>query len=282
MGYFLTVIMGADEGRSHTIEGDQVVVGRSPSAQFVLADESVGWEHAVVARVDGKWTVNNLSAAGTRVRGKKITAPTRLAPQDEVELSPTCRLLFAEEQDASDRPSPGVLIAVGALLVLLIGVGAAYAVYAFSSTTNRPITPNHWRNAYVLLDSRLEQWTASGKMPPRALLLFRNAWRLEQVSDWVNSASNWEELNSLLLTQRESTITDDNLTLSESASPTQKALHVLMGYDRTAHATDFEWDTNNSYADALVWFARKRSTITRQLADDTGQSGKKKKKKGSK
>lgn len=282
MGYFLTVIMGSDEGRSHTIEGDQAVVGRSPSAQFVLADEGVGWEHAVIARVDGKWTVNNLSAAGTRVRGKKITAPTRLAPQDEIELSPTCRLVFAEEADATDRPSAGVLIAVGALLVLLIGIGAAYAVYAFSSTANRPITPNHWRAAYVLLDARLDRWAAAGKMPPRSLQLFRNAWRLEQVSDWVNSASNWEEMNSLLLTQREPSLTEDNLTMSESASPTQKALNVLMGYDRSGHATDFEWDTDNSYADALVWFARKRSAITRQLAEDTGQAGKKKKKKGSK
>lgn len=279
MGYFLTVIMGADEGRSHVIEGEQVLVGRSPSAQFVLADESVGWEHAVISRADGKWTVNNLAAAGTRLRGKKITAATRLNAQDEIELSPTCRLIFSEEQSAAERPSTGVLIVVGALLLVLIGSGAAYAVYAFSSSAARPITAGHWRAASVALDQRLDQWTASAQMPPRSLLLFRNAWRLEQVNDWVGAATNWEELNSLLLTQREPTITEDNLTLSESASNTSKALNVLMGYDRTASPNDFEWSTDNSYADALVWFVRKRATIARQTADDTGQSGKKKKKK---
>jgi hypothetical protein len=280
MGYYLTVIMGTDEGRSLTIEDEQVMIGRSPSAQFVMGDESVAWEHAVVAREDGKWTVNNLAAAGTRVRGKKITAPTRLAPQDEIELSPTCRLMLVEQQDATDRPSPGVLIAIAALLVLLIGAGAAYAVYAFSSSAPRPITPTHWRNAYVKLDERLDHWTTQGSMPPRALQLFRNGWRLEQVHDWMGATRNWQELNSLLLTQRDSGITGDDLTMSESASESQKALNVLMGYDRTAQATDFEWATDNSYADALVWFARKRSTITRQMAEETGQTGKKKKKKG--
>ncbi len=277
MGYYLTVIMGTDEGRSHTIEGDQAVIGRSPSAQFVLGDESVGWEHAVVALTDGKWTVNNLAAAGTRVRGKKITAPTRLAPQDEVELSPTCRLQFAEEQDTSGRPSAGVVIAVGALLLLLVGVGAAYAVYAFSSTVSRPITPIHWRNASILIDGRLDEWSSNGKMPPRAILLFRNAWRLEQVTDWSGAARNWEELNSLMLTQREPTVTEDDLTMSESASATPKALNILMEYDKSGHPRDFEWDNDNSYADALVWFARKRSAITRQLALEADPKGKKKK-----
>lgn len=281
MGYYLTVIMGSDQGRSFTIEDDQVVIGRSPSAQFVLADESVAWEHAVVKKDDGKWTLNNLSAAGTRVRGKKIAAPTRLLPEDEIELSPTCRLKFAEEVVAREGPPIAVLILVGVLLLALLGAGATYAVYAFAAPGARPITDAHWRAAYVRLDERIDAWTTTGQMPPRAQLLFRNAWRLEQIADWSDATGNWAELNSLLLTERQPTLTGDELTLSESASPTQKALNVLMGYDRTAQATDFEWATDNAYADALVWFTRKRATITRQFME-AEQRANQKKKKGSK
>lgn len=276
MGYYLTVISGADEGQTFLIEEDEVVIGRSPSAQFVLKDESVAWEHAVIRRENGKCVINNLSAAGTRLRGKKITTPTRLLSQDEIELSDSCRLLLVEEAESSGRPSALVLIVAGLALVLLLGAGAAYAVYAFSQPVTRAVTPAHWRAAYTRLDDRLEQWTSRGYITPRALVLYRNAWRLEQVSNFHDAASNWEELNSLLLTQRSPDLTIDDLTMAESASPTQKALNVYMGYDPSATPFDYEWATDDAAADALVWFVRKRSVMVRAQATEAGQTGKKK------
>lgn len=276
MAYYLTVISGADEGRSCEVEGDQVLIGRSPQAQFPLKDDSIAWEHAVVRRENGRVLIDNLAAGGTRVRGKRITTPTRLAPEDEIELSPTCRLLFIEQRTA-ERPPTLAIVMAAIVLVLLIGGAGAYAYVSLSKPGAKPMTTAHWRTAYTRLGARFDQWSAQGLVPERALARYRNAWRLEQVGLFADAATNWEELNSILLTLSAPAVTGDDLTMAESASHTQRALNVIMGYDPSARHTDFEWNRDDAYADALVWFVRKRAVIARKAAQDAGQTGKKKK-----
>lgn len=275
MGYYLTVISGPDEGRTWALEEASVMIGRSPSAGFVLQCESVAWEHALVEVKDGGVTISNLAAGGTRVRGKRISAPTRLSPQDEIELSPECRLLMAEEQTAA-KPPVALIAVVALLLVGLIGFGGVYAYSTLTDEGQRPISVLHWRRGYARLDQRLDMWATRDEVPGRALQLFRNAWRLEQVKAYNGATRNWEELNSILLTHI-SPVTGDDKTMSESASGNAKALNVIMGYDRRTPSTDYEWNTDNAYADALVWFVRKRAAITRKLAADAADAGKKKK-----
>jgi len=61
---------------------------------------------------------------------------------------------------------------------------------------------------------------------------------------------------------------DENRTFAEIAGPTAKTLGVIMGWDKTVTSTDFEWSTDEAYADALVWFVRNRATKSRKRAGD--------------
>ncbi|MDX2116001.1 MAG: FHA domain-containing protein [Planctomycetota bacterium] len=266
MAYYLTVASGPDQGRSILVSEGEVLIGRSPSAHLQLKDPAISWEHAVARIEDGRLVLRNLSALGTKIRGKRISTDTRLAAEDEVELTEATRLLVVAEQAESGATLSPLAIVLIALLLLGVSGGGVAAVLMMESSSDPPVTARHWRQGYVRLLERMEQWQVQGSMPQRAVELFRNAWRLEQVSINTRAARQWEELNSMFLTLTAPELTGDQLTLAESAGSTSKALNVIMGWDQKANASDFEFNTTDAYADALVWFVRKRAEITRKAA----------------
>ena len=163
MAFYLSVIGGADEGRSFRLDTGDYIIGRSPSAKVILKEESVAWEHALL-KVDGvKLTVQNLSAAGTKVKGRKIAEPTRLASHDEIQLSDNCRLLVEQRMSGSGQVSPFLL---GLLLVLLLIIVAfGFKQLSAGGVAERPMEPQHWRQAYTRIVDRVEHWTQLGYFP---------------------------------------------------------------------------------------------------------------------
>ena len=92
MAYFLTITHGTDKGKTFPVESGECIIGRSPSSTIVLHDESVAWEHAVVRETAGRLVLQNLSALGTRVKGRRVGQEIRLGASDEIQLSDRCRI----------------------------------------------------------------------------------------------------------------------------------------------------------------------------------------------
>lgn len=268
MGYRLTVIRGVDEGKSFPIDDGPCTIGRSPECSVVLHDESVAWEHALVSTEGGPPWLENLSALGARVRGRKIEGRIRLRPRDEIELSEQCVLRV--ERTATARAAQGptrltkILLAV-ILLAVVVGGGMALLV-GRSTPRERPVTAEQWRLAYNRIEQRVALWTDNGWFPPEGLAVMREAWRLEQAGDSAAAADRWEALRSMLLPLPMPGTASDERTITQAAGSTRAALEGIMGRNKEADSSDPRWNTDESLADALVWFVRYRARIARSEA----------------
>ncbi len=157
MSYQLTISSGVDEGKTYILTTREAVIGRSPSADLVLRDETVAWEHARVKESGGRLYIENLAAVGTKVRGLRIKDETRLNHSDHIQLSDRCAILVEQRLTyGSGKRRTTILMIVAALaLLVLIGFGSIFALS--SPGPNVPITTaEHWRVAYQRLEERLE------------------------------------------------------------------------------------------------------------------------------
>lgn len=84
--------------RRYVLDGPRATVGRSKSADCVLADPNVSRRHAELRRSpDGEWEIVDLgSTNGLKVNGRRVPA-ARLRPGDEVTLG-TTTFVFDIEQ----------------------------------------------------------------------------------------------------------------------------------------------------------------------------------------
>jgi len=83
---------------------EDIRVGRDPRNDLVLATKSISREHAVIARIHGRWFVEDCgSYNGTRVNGERIRpgAPLRLRDADRVTIGPLT-VLFSAPSEAGD------------------------------------------------------------------------------------------------------------------------------------------------------------------------------------
>ena len=92
MGVDLVAVSGdKDKGKKFMITKYTATIGRSSDQDFVLEDETVSRQHAVVTYRDGKWEIQNVSTAkqGTTVNGQTITSSTPLKPGDKIGVGTT-------------------------------------------------------------------------------------------------------------------------------------------------------------------------------------------------
>lgn len=74
---------------------EQLVIGRSPSSDFVVADQTVSHRHAVLSHTSGTWTLTDAgSTNGTFVNGWRVADGIVVRPGDEV-LFGTSRFILA-------------------------------------------------------------------------------------------------------------------------------------------------------------------------------------------
>jgi pSer/pThr/pTyr-binding forkhead associated (FHA) protein len=61
------------------------LIGREPTCDMTLADETVSRLHASLVRAGGTWLLDDLgSTNGTRVNGWRVILPTPVSPGDHV------------------------------------------------------------------------------------------------------------------------------------------------------------------------------------------------------
>ncbi len=92
---YLLVLAGKNVGEMHRVEGTEMVLGRSSSAEVVLLDDGVSRRHARILQVDGDIVLEDLkSSNGTHVNGEPITTHA-LRDGDTIRLGSTTILKFS-------------------------------------------------------------------------------------------------------------------------------------------------------------------------------------------
>ena len=90
-GAVLVICNGGFEGMRHELSRDETIIGRNPTTDITLLDESISREHAIVTVDDatGAYTLEDLqSTNGTRVNGKRVRSAT-LNDGDEIQIGQT-------------------------------------------------------------------------------------------------------------------------------------------------------------------------------------------------
>ena len=87
----LVIFNGGFEGMRHELSSDETIIGRYPTTDITLLDESISREHAIVTLDEstGTFTLEDLqSTNGSKVNGKRVRS-TELAHGDEIEIGHT-------------------------------------------------------------------------------------------------------------------------------------------------------------------------------------------------
>ena len=87
----LVICNGGFEGMRHELSGDETIIGRNPTTDITLLDESISREHAIVSldEATGIYTLEDLqSTNGSKVNGKRVRS-AELAHGDEIEIGHT-------------------------------------------------------------------------------------------------------------------------------------------------------------------------------------------------
>ena len=85
----LILIRGTPQGHRYFITQDEMIIGRDPSADISIADQSISRKHAKVSREGTVIKIEDLgSANGTVINGKKLEPGhvAKLAKEDMVKL----------------------------------------------------------------------------------------------------------------------------------------------------------------------------------------------------
>lgn len=87
----LVLCDGEFAGAEYRLAAEETLIGRNPTTDITLLDESISREHAIVAwdAESGAYTIEDLqSTNGTRVNGKRVRSAT-LADGDEIQVGHT-------------------------------------------------------------------------------------------------------------------------------------------------------------------------------------------------
>jgi hypothetical protein len=106
-------------GRQIPLAAPVLVLGRDPAADLVLEGPRISRRHALVRATGKGHQLEDLgSANGTRLNGRPVLRPERLAPGDRIEVAGEAILVY--EADDARRLPPGPLLAL--VLALLLGL----------------------------------------------------------------------------------------------------------------------------------------------------------------
>ena len=87
----LVICSGQLEGTSHVLSAEETLIGRAPTTQIQLPDESISREHAFLSYDEGEgaWVVEDLqSTNGTKLNGKRVRSAS-LGHGDIVQIGQT-------------------------------------------------------------------------------------------------------------------------------------------------------------------------------------------------
>ncbi|MEO0652298.1 MAG: FHA domain-containing protein [Planctomycetota bacterium] len=266
MVFNVKIPSGPDEGRTFRVDG-LCIVGRAPRCHAELSDPAVAWEHAALRDDSGRLFVRNLSAAGTKLNGRAVTAEARVVHGDEIELAVGTRLVVEESVGAKQSKSlvlPLVLILV--LLCAVVGVAATQSL-GTEPAPPRQVGFEDWQRTFNQIADRLDRWEARSEFPSEATVILRDAWRLEMASNAVAALDRYEALGSVLLTLQLPG-EPERRTIAEAAGIEPETLNYMLREGIGYSGDPRRFETDEAFADALVWFARERAWSVRRKLEN--------------
>lgn len=188
----LHVLEGPDKGQQFPLTQTETLLGRATRAQARLTSPEVSVEHAVIRREGEEFVIENLSAQGTQVNDAKVAGRVKLHVRDRIRLTPDT-VLRLESSDVAGLLSRPRLLAglVGTLLLVLLLV---VVLDPFGGASRPP----QWNRAYAAVLEWTQAQAAAGTLPPEAVELLRDGWRLDKAGDYKASQQRWWRLQMLL------------------------------------------------------------------------------------
>ncbi len=102
----LIALTGPLRGVTSDLSAKEFYIGRDPDSQLCIDDRSVSRQHALIARKDDRFEINDLkSANGTMVNGVPVKQ-RRLAHCDKIAIGNTLLLFLLEEDEAAPHVGP--------------------------------------------------------------------------------------------------------------------------------------------------------------------------------
>lgn len=93
--YRLVVMSGMQKGDIFLLDGEEYLLGRDPSMNFVVSEVEVSRKHARIFRQGPNYLIEDLgSTNGTSVSGQRISHPYILQPGEIITLGEHTKLLY--------------------------------------------------------------------------------------------------------------------------------------------------------------------------------------------
>lgn len=106
---WLTIVRGGRVVATTRLSGTQIVLGRDPDCDVVLADSSISRRHAELSQVGGRWLVRDLASRnGVSVGGARISSGRAVGPGDLIQIGPF-EVRLAEDTTSAPRPRPALV-----------------------------------------------------------------------------------------------------------------------------------------------------------------------------
>ncbi len=96
--------------------------------------------------------------------------------------------------------------------------------------------------------------------------MFRDGWRYENVGASERAVQEWDRLQSVILSLRAPTVDGRVRNFPEVAGSSARTLSVIMGREQPNANETMDWNSDERYADAMVWFVRMRADQARKRA----------------
>ena len=98
-GAVLVISDGGFDGMRYELSTGETIIGRNPTTDVTLLDESISREHAIISydAASGTYTIEDLqSTNSTKVNGKRIRSQS-LTHGDEIQIGKTCFRFLTHE-----------------------------------------------------------------------------------------------------------------------------------------------------------------------------------------
>ena len=138
-------------GSRWVLEGDQILIGRGPECDLVVADRQVSREHARIRRTGAGYMLQDLgSKNGTHLNGVPIQKETVLQDGDIIQIALVLRLVFVGTEDTVPLHREGLAqLGLGRLRM----DSQAHRVWVGQSEIDPPLSPPQHRLLALMLEN---------------------------------------------------------------------------------------------------------------------------------
>ena len=142
---------GKLSGSRWVLEGDQILIGRGPECDLVIADRQVSRQHARIRRTGTGYSLEDLASKnGTHLNGVPIEQEVPLQDGDVIQIALVLRLVFVGTEDTIPLHREGLTpVGLGRLRM----DPQAHRVWVGRSEIDPPLSPPQYRLLELMIQN---------------------------------------------------------------------------------------------------------------------------------